>query len=220
MIFLRRYISFLRKTIKHRLYLYLKSILEFGENSERYQSFYLRSNMHSSVKLLANATVENLSENPQLINIGKNSVIGGQLFLFAHAGKIDIGENCYIGEGTRIWSADSIKIGNRVFISHNVNVHDTNSHSINPVPRYQHFLAIMSTGHPNINDFDIQSQPIFIEDDVWIGFNSTILKGVKIGKGSIVAACSVVTKDIPSFVIVAGNPAQVVKEIKVPRDNK
>jgi acetyltransferase-like isoleucine patch superfamily enzyme len=218
--FLRRYISSLKKTIKHRLYLYLKKTIEFGDNIERHQSFYQRSNMHSSVKVLANATIENPSGNPQLINIGENSVIGGQLFLFAHAGKIDIGKDCYIGEGTRIWSADSIKIGNRVFISHNVNVHDTNSHSIDPVPRYQHFLAIMSTGHPNINDFDIQSDPICIEDDVWIGFNSTILKGVKIGKGAIVAACSVVTRDIPSFVIVAGNPAQVVKEIKAQRENK
>ena len=130
-----------------------------------------------------------------------------------HGGKIEIGESCYIGEGTRIWSANSIKIGNRVFISHNVNLHDTNSHSIDPILRYKHVQAIMSVGHPSINDFDIQSKAVSIEDDVWIGFNSTILKDVKIGRGSIVAACSVVTKDVPEFVIVAGNPAQLVKHI-------
>jgi maltose O-acetyltransferase len=78
----------------------------------------------------------------------------------------------------------------------------------------------LTTGHPKTNDFDIQSKPILIEDDVWIGFNSAVLKGVTIGKGSIVAACSVVTKDVPEFVIVAGNPAKVVKEIKITGNNK
>ena len=54
-------------------------------------------------------------------------------------------------------------------------------------------------------------QPIEIGNDVWIGANVTILKGVKIGNGSIIAAGSVVVKDIPNFVIVAGNPAKVIK---------
>jgi maltose O-acetyltransferase len=211
--FFSKYISSLNKRLKYKLYLQLKDILEIGENLEREQRFYCSTNIHSSVKVLQNATVENLPGNPHLINIGENSVIRGQLVVFAHAGKIDIGKDCYIGEGTRIWSADSITIGDRVFISHNVNIHDTNSHSVNPVLRYQHFVKMMSEGHPVVNDFDIQSKSIIIEDDVWIGFNSTILKGVKIGKGSIVAACSVVTKDVPEFVIVAGNPARVIKKL-------
>ena len=205
----------MKNRLRYKIYKYISDLLEFGKNLERYQSFSSNANIHPSVKLLQNATVDNLSGNPHFLNIGENSVIRGQLLIFAHAGKIDIGKDCYIGEGTRLWSADSIKIGNRVFISHNVNIHDSNSHSINPELRYSHFLAIMSTGHPRTNDFDIQSKPIFIEDDVWIGFNSTILKGVKISKGSVVAACSVVTKDVPEFVIVAGNPATIVKEIKV-----
>jgi acetyltransferase-like isoleucine patch superfamily enzyme len=213
--FLSRYISSLHKRLKYKIYLYIKSLIEFGENLKRQQIFDHHTNIHSSVKVLPNATVENLSGNSKLIKIGENSVIRGELLVFAHAGKIQIGKDCYVGEDTRIWSADDIKIGDRVFISHNVNVHDTNSHSTDATLRYQHFLAIMSTGHPETDDYDIQSKPIFIEDDVWIGFNSTILKGVKIGKGSIVAACSVVTKNVPEFVIVAGNPAKVVKEMKI-----
>jgi acetyltransferase-like isoleucine patch superfamily enzyme len=94
-----------------------------------------------------------------------------------------------------------------------VNTHDTNSHSIDPHLRSEHFSAIMNTGHPKENIFDIKSSPVVIEDDVWLGFNSTVLKGVKIGKGSIVAACSVVTKDVPPNVIVAGNPAKLVRSI-------
>jgi acetyltransferase-like isoleucine patch superfamily enzyme len=61
-----------------------------------------------------------------------------------------------------------------------------------------------------INDFDT----ISMKDNVWVGFNSTILKGVKIGKGAVIAACSVVTKDIPEFCIAAGNPAKVIKHIE------
>lgn len=214
------FLSLIKKKIKHRLYQYISSLLEFGEQIDRNKSFNENANIHPSVKLLPTAKVENFARNPSLICIGENSVLRGQLLVFAHAGKIQMGKDCYLGENTRIWSADSVNIGDRVFISHNVNIHDTNSHSVAPTSRYNHIRAIMSTGHPKINDFDIQSEAIFIEDDVWIGFNSTVLKGVKIGKGSIVAACSVVTKNVPEFVIVAGNPAKVVKEIKVIGDAK
>jgi acetyltransferase-like isoleucine patch superfamily enzyme len=58
------------------------------------------------------------------------------------------------------------------------------------------------------------SKPIIIDDDVFSGARSIILKGVKIGKGSVVGAGSVVTKDVPSFCIVAGNPAKTVKYLK------
>jgi acetyltransferase-like isoleucine patch superfamily enzyme len=189
--------------------------MEFGSNIERHQNFCQNANVHPSVKLLPNATVENLSGNPELIKIGEDSVIRGQLRVFPHAGKIQIGKDCYVGEDTRIWSADSITIGNRVFISHNVNIHDTNSHSIDKAFRYKHFVALMSNDNLQANDFDIQSKFINIEDDVWIGFNSTILKGVTIGRGSIVGACSVVTKNVPPLVIVAGNPAIVVKAVEL-----
>lgn len=172
-----------------------------------------QSIMADSVKVLPTARIENLANKPNLICIGKNSVLRGELLIFAHAGEIHIGEDCYLGEGSRIWSSESVKIGNRVYISHNVNIHDTNSHSLNPQLRHDHFMEIISTGHPQINNVDIQSQPVRIEDDVWIGFNSTIFKGVTIGKGSVIGACSVVTKDVPEFVVVVGNPAKVIKKI-------
>lgn len=215
MSFSSRYISSLHKRLKYKIYLYIKNIIEFGENLNRQQIFDYHATIHSSVKVLPNATVENLSGNPELIKIGENSVIRGQLRVFPHAGKIQIGKDCYVGEDTRIWSADSITIGNRVFISHNVNIHDTNSHSIDKAFRYKHFVALMSNDNFQAKDFDIKSRFINIEDDVWIGFNSTILKGVTIGKGSIVGACSVVTKDVPPLVIVAGNPARVVKAVEL-----
>jgi maltose O-acetyltransferase len=203
----------LKRKTHYRLYRYISNIIEFGSDFERYKKFNHNAYVHPSVKLMPNATIENLSGNAHLINIGENSVIRGELLIFAHAGKIEIGKDCYLGEDSRIWSADSIKIGNRVLISHNVNIHDTNSHSLNSVLRHKHFIKLMSEGHPIVNDVDINSKAIIIEDDVWVGFNSTILKGVRIGKGAVVAACSIVTKDVPELVIVAGNPAKVIKKI-------
>jgi maltose O-acetyltransferase len=208
---------FSMKNLKHKLlyqlYKYISSILDFGEELDRYNNFRKSAILHSSVKILPHATIENLSGNPQLIRIGANSVIKGQLLIFAHGGQIEIGKDSYLGDRTYIWSADSIKIGDRVLISHSVNIHDTNSHSRNKELRHQHFINLMSQGHPVVNDVDIKSKSILIEDDVWIGFNSTILKGVRIGEGSIVAASSVVTKDIPEFSIVAGNPAKVIRKL-------
>jgi acetyltransferase-like isoleucine patch superfamily enzyme len=70
-----------------------------------------------------------------------------------------------------------------------------------------------------INDFDMVSDAISMKYDVWVGFNSTILEGVKISKGVFIAACSAVTitKDVPKFCIAAGNPAKVIKHIE--KDN-
>lgn len=201
-----------KNKLKYKLYLYIKGLLEFGTQIEKNNRFYANAVVHPSVKVLPEAKIENLSNNTNSICIEENTMIRGQLFVFAHGGKISIGKNCFVGEHSRIWSAESVKIGDQVYISHNVNIHDTNSHSLDPKLRYAHYLAIL-VGHPKINDFDIQSREIIIDNDVWIGFNSVILKGVKIGRGAIVAAGSIVTKDIPEFVIVAGNPAKVIKDI-------
>ncbi len=133
-----------------------KFFIKIGPRLERYASFLENTIMHPYVKILADAKVEILAFSQDLISIGKAPVIRGQLLVFPHGWKIEIGESCYIGEGTRIWSADSIKIDNRVFISHNVNIHDTNSHSIDPVLRYKHFHVTMAARDLINNDFDIQ----------------------------------------------------------------
>lgn len=198
---------------KLKIYKPICLLMSLAEQAERDDCFHNQANVHSTTKFLPKATIHNLSKNQDLISIGSDSVVRGQILIFAHAGKIEIGDNCYIGENSRIWSAASIKIGNRVLISHNVNIHDTDSHSVNPILRHQHFVEMMSSGHPVSDQFDIKSKPVVIESDVWIGFNSTILKGVTIGKGAIVAACSLVTKDVLPGTIVAGNPARLIRDI-------
>lgn len=171
------------------------------------------STIHETVKLSSSAEIENIRGLREAICISNNCIVSGQLLTFAHGGQISIGEWCYVGENSKIWSACNITIGNRVLISHSVNIHDTNSHPLNSYDRHVHFIEISSSGHPN-EITNISSAPIFIENDVWIGFNATILKGVRIGEGAIVGACSVVTDDVPPYTIVAGNPARVVRKLQ------
>ena len=98
---------------------------------------------------------------------------------------------------SRIWSANGVEIGDRVLISHNVNIHDCDAHPVSAVDRHAQFRRIAVAGHPR-EIGDIESAPVRIGDDVWIGFNGTILKGVSIGARSIIGAGSTVTNDVPS----------------------
>lgn len=161
----------------------------------------------------ASAVVNNMQRDRNSITIGKYSSIRGELMVFKHAGKIVIGDYCYLGEHSKIWSASEIKIGDRVLIAHNVNIHDNNSHPIDNVLRHEHYKNIISSGHP-ASDIDLCGAPVIIEDDVWLGFNSTILKGVKIGRGSVIGANTLVTEDIPPFSLVVGNPFRIVRNLK------
>lgn len=155
----------------------------------------------------------NHQSNPQKICIGKKSMIKGILNVFPNSGKISIGEYTFIGENSNIWSQDSVIIKNYVLISHNVNIIDTNSHELNANERAVSIKKFLEIGHPKVDD-NIQTLPIIIEDKVWISFNAIILKGVTIGEGAIVAAGAVVTKNVPAYTLVAGNPAKIIKYIK------
>ena len=163
-------------------------------------------------QLLDGARIHNFRNDPLCISIGRDCRIAGQLLVFAHGGKIRIGNKCFIGEGTRIWSARSVSIGNHVLISHNVNIHDTNSHSLSAKQRRQHVDDIFFRGHP-ADLPDVTDAPVTIEDDAWIGFNAVILKGVTIGDGAVVAAGALVTKDVPARSVVAGVPARVMSRV-------
>ncbi len=168
------------------------------------------------VKFGSDARIINMQKDTSKIKVAGNSFISGELSVFKRGGEISIGEYCFVGEGTRIWSAKKIFIGDRVLISHNVGIHDSNDHPIDAVKRHEHFKHILKVGHPE--EISIIEKDIFIEDDVWIGFASIILKGIRIGKGAIIAAGSVVTKDVPPYAIVAGNPARIIKYLKEEND--
>lgn len=115
---------------------------------------------------------------------------------------IQIGKDCGFS-GAAIGAAKSVVIGDRVMVGANSSIGDTDWHPVDPERR-----AAGDAG---------ESNPIVIEDDVWLGANVVVLKGVKIGAGSTIAANSVVTKSIPPGVIAGGIPARPLKKIA---DNK
>jgi len=159
------------------------------------------------------ADVQNIPKIKEKIKIGKYSRIRGTLIILPYGGKITIGENCFVGMNSKIWSGDSIEIGNNVLISHLVNIVDTNSHEVDHLERAQGYKKLFTEGHPKEKG-SIETAPIVIQDYAWISFGVSILKGVTIGEGAIVAAGSVVIKDVPPYTLVAGNPAKVKKELK------
>lgn len=147
------------------------------------------------------------------ISVSEKSCIRGALEVQREGGKISIGCNCYVGDHTRIWSAKNITIGNNVLIAHNCNIFDNDTHPTDFIERREDAQQII-WNHKRMNFSTLHSAPVVIGDDVWIGCNAIILKGVTIGSGAIIAAGSVVTKDVPVDTVVGGNPAHVLKSLK------
>lgn len=116
-------------------------------------------------------------------------------FVVAGLGNISIGEDSHIAPFAHIWGQGGVTIGDRVLIA---------SHTA--ITSLTHDYT-----HEQIRFAPIISKPIKISDDVWIGAHSVIMPGVTLGKGCVVGAGSVVTKDVPSMAIVVGSPAKILK---------
>lgn len=180
-------------------------------NLEKSKLLSKRAILSEDIWISDQAGIINNTGNSSKIKIGRRSRIMGSLLVFDFDGKIEIGEDCFIGPDTRIWSAKGISIGNRVLIAHNVNIHDNISHPLDARERYLENAEFIKTGlHKQT---DIKGESIQIGDDVWIGFNSIILRGVKIGEGAIIGAGSLVKDDIEPWTVNIGIPAQVIKRL-------
>lgn len=124
-------------------------------------------------------------------------------------GKISIGDYGLIAKNTVIGSVNSVIIGDYVQIASNCTIMDNNNHPVQPDDRK---IKSKSNSGDVLRSWKYSiSKPIKIENNVWIGANARINKGVIVGENSIVASNSVVTKDVPKNSIAAGNPARIVK---------
>lgn len=150
------------------------------------------------------------AERPGSITIGNHCRIHGALQTQEN-GEIRMGNYCTVYTKSVIGSVSSIQIGDCAIISNHVHIYDNNNHPTDPNMRRKMCMEGFDGDAWKWKYAD--SAPIVIEDNVWIGEYAAILKGVTIGTGSIVASHAVVTKDVPPYTIVAGNPARVVKEI-------
>jgi len=159
--------------------------------------------------------LRNAIKGKQYLIIGENSIVAGNFIFETGSGKITIGDRSFIG-GCTLISVEEIRIGSDVMISWGCTIVDSNFHSINwkerknDVVEWKRGLEEGEIGKYK-NWEVVKKEKVVIKDKVWIGFNSIILKGVTIGEGAIVGAGSVVTKDIPAYSVVGGNPAKVIK---------
>jgi acetyltransferase-like isoleucine patch superfamily enzyme len=112
---------------------------------------------------------------------------------------ITVGDGCGF-TGTTLVAADRIAIGDRVLVGGNASIVDFDFHPLTPEARAEAINAGAAA-------------PIVIEDDVFVGMEALVLKGVTIGEGAVVGAGAVVTQDVPPRTVVAGNPATVVRKL-------
>lgn len=165
-----------------------------------------------------NVDIRNPIKGKTFLKIGDDCVINGTYVFEMSDAEISIGNRTFVGGGTFI-CIDKINIGNDVLISWGCTVMDNDAHSlisnerINDVADWKKGLDENKIGF--YKDWsNVKKDSIIIRDKAWIGFNCIILKGVTIGEGAIVAAGSVVTKDVPDYAIVGGNPAELIRYTK------
>ena len=162
--------------------------------------------------------MRNPTKGKEYLLIGKNSIVDGTYIFEKETGHISIGSHTHVGKSTFI-SIDSISIGNDVTIAWDCLFYDHNSHSVffdlRKEDTIQEILDYKETGDflRNKNWAVVKTGPIIICDKVWIGLGCKILKGVTIGEGAVIAAGSVVVKDIPPWTLAGGNPAKPIKPI-------
>ena len=143
--------------------------------------------------------------------IGRDCTLDHCQFSLGKSARISIGDQCYL-TSVILMSESEIRIGNRVMIGWNSALADSDFHPIDPALRIQDALAL-SPDPAGWTRPPIESKPIIIEDNVWIGPMVTILKGVTIGSGAFVEPGSMITRDVPPATRVGGNPATILGKI-------
>lgn len=144
-----------------------------------------------------------------ILIIGDDSITKFNLCFEKPNATLVVGKRTFIGNAI-MSIAEKVEIGDDVMISWGVTVTDHNSHSLKFTERA---LDIEDWARACKNWNKVKISQVKICNKSWIGFNSIILKGVIVGEGAIVGAGSVVTKDVPPWTIVAGNPAKIIREL-------
>lgn len=204
----------LKKALRRLVGKIVSRLQSYGEQyreADRQRLISEKCRVDTSACIDVKAGFANGTGDPDRMTIGPFSLICGELIVHPLGGCIKIGKRCFLGPGSRVWSSASVTIGDYVLMSHNVNIHDNISHSLDWRERRTEIDRVLPYATLYAHDFDIKSSPLVIEDDVWIGFGATILGGVKIGRGAIIGAGTMVTKDVAPFTVVVGNPMRVIK---------
>lgn len=143
---------------------------------------------------------------------GEFSYIDGEILLLTPESRVTMGRYCFLGAESRLWSQRSITIGDFVLIAPRVDIFDNDSHPLDAMQRREDAIDQFERKRP-MDYGHVACAEVVIEDDVWIGTKSTIMKGIRIGRGAVIAAASVVTRDVEPFTLVGGNPAREIRKL-------
>ncbi|HUP48542.1 MAG TPA: DapH/DapD/GlmU-related protein [Thermoanaerobaculia bacterium] len=132
-------------------------------------------------------------------------------------GRLEIGDQCYLSNAS-IVCATRITLGSRVFVAGGATIADADFHPLEPAARLADTIALSPAGDRTRRPA-MTARAVTIGDDVWIGYNAVILKGVVVGDGAVVAPGAVVLRDVGPGAYVAGNPAaEVGPKLSAPPD--
>ncbi|WP_020676385.1 acyltransferase [Geopsychrobacter electrodiphilus] len=188
--------------------------------SQRVTLFNLNANIGENFKLEGDVRIKNESGNPDQIVIGDNCKISASRITCKSGGFIEIGNYSVLQDGSSLLCLENIRIGSFTGIAAGTTIIDNNTHAIGIEKWVRHRIRVApgGEGYSGLGNGweESESAPIVIGDGVWVGTDCTILKGVTVGDGAIIARNSVVTKDVAPFTVVAGNPAKKVKDLPVP----
>lgn len=146
-----------------------------------------------------------------VFEVGGGSLVRGLVTFSRSGARFVIGNNTSINGGTNISIAEGLEIGSNVLISYDCMIMDHNGHSLDPNIRKRDLPDLLEERPKDWSS--VKMSPIRIEDSAWIGARCIVLKGVTIGYGAIVAAGSVVSKNVSPYTVVAGNPAREVGRV-------
>ena len=144
------------------------------------------------------------------LSIGADSNVEASLVFEKSAAQIGIGSRTHVGGGTVLAAACQIEIGDDVLVAFGALITDHNSHSLCFAERSS---DVREWIRGRKDWAQVPVAPVKIGNKAWVGARAIILKGVTIGEGAVVGAGSVVTKDVPDWTIVAGNPARIIRPL-------
>jgi acetyltransferase-like isoleucine patch superfamily enzyme len=144
------------------------------------------------------------------LGIGDGSDIAASMVLEAAGARIQVGDRTHIGGGTLLDASTEIVVGDDVLIAFGALIMDHDSHSLDFDHR-RHDVGEWIQGRKDWSH--VPRSAVRVGDKVWVGTRAIVLKGVHLGEGSVVAAGSVVTRDVPAWTLVAGSPARVIREL-------
>ncbi len=142
-------------------------------------------------------------------HVGEKTLFAGRVAFESTGGEVRLGDRCYVGDSLLVCHS-SIRIGDDVIVSWGCTIVDHNSHSVSWAER-RHDVSEWAEGRKDWTH--VKHAAVTIEDRVWIGFGVSVLKGVRIGEGSVIGAGTVLTRSVPPYSVVGGNPGKVIREL-------